>query len=226
MLAAVVQARMSSSRLPGKVLHLLAGRPALRYLLDRLERAAALDLVVVATSTDPSDDPIAAYCREEGVEWHRGPLENVAARFGEVVERYELDAFVRVNGDSPLLDQALVDRGAEIFHSEPCDVTTNVVPRSFPHGQSVEIVAADAFRSALSGMSDPDDLEHVTPFLYRHPERFTIRAYAAPQDWSSVRLALDTEEDAARIATMLALMERPHWEYSHEEVVALYRALV
>jgi spore coat polysaccharide biosynthesis protein SpsF len=216
MIAAVVQARMSSRRLPGKSLLPLAGRPALRYVLDRLERAARLDLVVVATSTDPSDDPLAAFCSEEGVECHRGPLDDVAARFGEAVERYELDAFVRISGDSPLLDQQLVDRAVDLFHDVP--VVTNVQPRSFPHGQSVEVVDARTFHAALAEMTDLSDREHVTPSLYRHV-RYTN--FAAPEDFSDVRLVLDTPEDADRIAAMLARLERPHWDYRYDELVRL-----
>jgi spore coat polysaccharide biosynthesis protein SpsF len=220
MIAALVQARMSSRRLPGKSLLPLGGRPALRYLLDRLERAERLDLVVVATSTDPTDDPLAAFCREEGVECHRGPLEDVAARFGEAVDRYELDAFVRISGDSPMLDQQLVDHAVDRFHDVP--VITNVRPRSFPQGQSVEVVDAPTFLAALAQMSEAADREHVTPYLYRHVR---YANFAAPEDCSDVRLVLDTQEDADRIAAMLATLERPHWEYRYDELVRLARGI-
>lgn len=223
MLAAVVQARMSSSRMPGKSLMPLAGRPALRYVLERLERAQCLDLVVVATSTDDSDDPVAAFCRAEGIEYHRGPLDNVAARFGEVVDHYGLDAFVRISGDSPLLDQQLVDCAVALLNGFA--IATNVEPRSFPHGQSVEVVDAGAFRTALAEMSDDGDREHVTPYLYRNPERFPRCNFSAPEDWSDVRLVLDTQEDADRIAAMLARQKRPHWDYRVDELVRLAREL-
>lgn len=216
---------MGSERLPGKVLRPIAGRPVLGYLLDRLERATSLDLVVVATSTDTADDPIATFCAAEGVTCHRGPLENVAVRFAEIVDRYGLDAFVRVSADSPLLDQRLVDRAVELFRRSDCAIATNVRPRSFPRGQSVEVVAAQAFLRALPSISDASDLEHVTSFLYRHPDLATIRNFSAPEDFSAISLAIDTEADLATIAAMLGRMEAPHWEYSWEELVRLYRAV-
>ena len=112
---AVVHARMGSSRLPGKVLADLGGRPALAWLVERMERAAEVDVVVVATSVEAADDPVAAFCSERGVKLHRGPLEDLAARVLGAAEAFGFDAVVRVNGDSPLLDQRLVDRGVALL---------------------------------------------------------------------------------------------------------------
>lgn len=212
---------MSSRRLPGKSLRPLAGRPALAYVLERLAHAESLDLIVVATSSDGADDAIARFCRAEGVQCHRGPLDDVAGRFGEVVDRFGLEEFVRISGDSPFLDQRLVDRAVKLFTETEVALVTNVFPRSFPHGQSVEVLRAGPFRAALADMTDPADREHVTPFLYRHPERFPLQSFSAPRDWSDVRLVLDTPEDEVRIATMLARMERPHWDYRYDELVGL-----
>ena len=147
-LAAVIQARMLSTRLPGKAL-----------------RRTQVDLIVVATSTDPSDDVIVERCARLNVECHRGPLSDVAARFGEVVERYRLSAFARTSADSPLLDPALVDRVMAML--EPgVDVATNVWPRTFPRGQSVEVVRADAFRRALPLMRSPGDRDSYSGRLW------------------------------------------------------------
>jgi spore coat polysaccharide biosynthesis protein SpsF len=226
-IAAVAQARMSSRRLPGKVLRPLAGTPALQYLLERLERCEEVDLVVVATSVDPSDDPVAAFCEAAGVAVHRGPLEHVAARFGEVAERFGLDAFVRVTGDSPLLDQALVDRGAALYREGDADVVTNVYPRStFPSGQSLEVVRAAAFLEALQHMDDPYEREHVTPYFYRRPEAFRIHNFVAARDHSSLDVSLDTEQDARLIESILERMEHPHWTYSSAEITALAQAVL
>jgi spore coat polysaccharide biosynthesis protein SpsF len=225
MIAAVVQARMSSSRLPGKVLRPIAGKPALEYLLERLERAQGLDLIVVATSTEPSDDPIADYCRRRGVELHRGPLENVAERFSEVTERFGLSAFARVTGDSPALDQRVVSRAVDLFRAETPDVVTNVFPSTFPSGQSVEVVSAEAFLETFPRMTDPYDLEHVTAYFYRHPEGFRIENFTADRDESDLDMSLDTEADAELLEAMIHRMRGPHWEYGGDELVGLYRAV-
>jgi spore coat polysaccharide biosynthesis protein SpsF len=221
LIGVVVQARMGSERLPGKVLRPLAGRPALDYVIERVSRAGEPDLVVVATSDDASDDPIAEHCAASGVEFHRGPLADVAARIGEVVERFDLSAFARVSGDSPLLDQRILDRAIARFREGNADVVTNVFPRTYPSGQSVEVVSRVTFEAALAEMDEPGDREHVTPFLYRHADRFEIVNLAADHDHGEIDMALDTAADAELIEAMLARMERPHWDYGCDELIRL-----
>jgi spore coat polysaccharide biosynthesis protein SpsF len=227
LIAVVAQARMSSRRLPGKVLRPLAGTPALQYLLERLERCEQVDRVIVATSAEPSDDPVAAFCEAAGATVHRGPLEHVAARFGEVADRFGLDAFVRVTADSPLLDQALVDHGAALYRKGEFDIVTNVYPRStFPSGQSLEVVRAQALRDALAHMDDPYEREHVTPYFYRRPDEFRIHNFVAGSDDSDLDVSLDTADDARLIETVLERMDRPHWTYSSADVTALAREVL
>lgn len=212
---------MSSARLPGKVLRPIAGTPALQYLLERLARAHGPDSTIVATSQGPEDDPVAALCDRLGVPVHRGPLEDVAERFAEVVERFGLDAFVRVSGDSPLLDQRIVDRAVELFRSREPDLVTNVFPRSFPVGQSVEVVSAASFGALLPELEDSDAREHLTRMFYSRPERFSIENFSNDRDLSGVRLAIDEEPDALLVERVVSRMTRPHWDYSLDELVAL-----
>jgi spore coat polysaccharide biosynthesis protein SpsF len=223
-IAVVAQARMTSSRLPGKVLRPLGEKRTIEYVVERLRRCREAELVVIATSSDPSDNPVAELCEELGVEVHRGPLEDVAGRFLEVVERFALDAFVRVTADSPLLDQRLVDYGVELFRSGDWDVVTNVFPSTFASGQSLEVVSADAFRRAYGEMTEPEEREHVTLHLYRHPDDFTIRNFVSGRDEGGLDMSLDTEEDARLIEAIFARMDRPHWEYDYDQVMELYRA--
>ena len=225
MIAVVAQARMSSERLPGKVLRPIAGKPALEYLLERLDRVPGADLVIVATSTDPSDDAIEEYCRRVGARFHRGPLENVAERYLQVVERFDVSAFARVTADSPVLDWRVVERAIELFRRGEFDVVTNVFPSTYPSGQSVEVISRDAFRSAFTKMREPGDLEHVTPFFYRNPELFRIENFSAGNDDAELDMSLDTPEDAAILEAMVSRMDRPHWEYTSEELVGLFRAV-
>ena len=207
--ATVVQARMSSQRLPGKVLAPLSGKPVLAWLLDRL---AGFD-VVVATSDDASDDPVAAFCAERGVECSRGPLADVAGRFAGVVENYGLEAFARVSGDSPLLDPALLSRAFELFRETEPDLASNVFPRSYPPGQSVEVVRAATFLAARPEF-DERDREHVTTFFYAHPERFRIESFAAAVPYDGPSHAIDTADDLARIEAWARALPRPDagWE--------------
>jgi spore coat polysaccharide biosynthesis protein SpsF (cytidylyltransferase family) len=222
---AIVQARMNSKRLPGKVLHPVHGKPMLEYLLERLDRCKSLNGVVVATSTDPTDDPVAGFCRERGTDCYRGSLANVASRFMEVLTHSGFDAFLRVSGDSPLLDPQIVDRGIEIFLRGDFDLVTNVFPRSYPRGQSVEVVRSDTFRRAFVQMRDEDELQHVTLFFYRNSQEFEIHNFAANADYSRVHLAVDTIEDMKRFASLVEGMEKSHWEYSFPDILDMYRTV-
>lgn len=223
---AIVQARMNSQRLPGKSLYPIAGRPMLSFLIERLRRCQRLADVVVATSTMSDDDAIARFCADFGVRCHRGPLDDVLGRFLEVIEVRALTAVVRVNGDSPLLDPALVDRAVELFEAGEHDLVTNVAPRSFPRGQSVEVITADALRRIAAEEISLEEREHITLRFYRHPERSKIRNFVAVRDMSAIRLSVDTPADFVVIARVIEKMDRPHWQYGLEDLLELRRTVL
>lgn len=221
----VIQARMSSARLPGKVLAPVRGRPVLGYVLDRLAAAGTGDVTLVATSTHASDDPVAAFCAERGVACLRGPLEDVAARFALACERHGLDAFVRICGDSPLIDPGLVDAAVTAFRDRRPDMVTNCRPKRYPAGQSVEVLDAAAFLRAVPRMREHTQREHVTPYFHEHASEYAIHALTADQDHSDVRLVVDTPEDLIAFERLLAAMTRPLAAYSWRDLAALYRSL-
>ena len=224
-IGAIIQARMSSRRLPGKVLRCALGKPLLLYLHDRISRCSFLDAVIVSTSTRQSDDPIAELCRRSDIACFRGSLHNVAARFNDTLEVYQLDAFVRISGDSPLLDQRLIDQALALFRRKPCDLVSNVFPRTFPPGQSVEVVHRKAYRRTLALMTDKYDREHVTPFFYRHPDRYRIVNMSADREYGRLHLAVDTLQDFEAFEAIVRQMESPHWQYSLEQIVDLHGRL-
>jgi spore coat polysaccharide biosynthesis protein SpsF len=189
---------MSSSRLPGKVLMDLGGRPLLGRLLDRLRRFSGSDRIVLATSEEPDDDPVAAFCEVEEVDCVRGPLEAVSERFLRVMERFPCEAFVRINGDSPLLDPRLILRGIREFRLGGFDLATNVFPRTYPKGQSVEVVRAETFRREAPGFPEPEDREHVTRYFYRRPDGFAIRNFRSDdgrEGGNPISMVVDTPDD-------------------------------
>lgn len=195
----VVQARYSSARLPGKVLRPLKGRPMLGWLLGRMLSVPEAGCVVVATSDQAEDDAVAACAREAGVLVHRGPLEDVLGRFAGAAAAFALDPVVRVSGDSPLLDPAIVSQALRLYAEGGADLVTNVLVRSFPKGQSVEVIGAAALRACADEARDPAAREHVTPYLYAHAGRFRIRNFALHPGAADMRLCVDTEEDFARM---------------------------
>jgi spore coat polysaccharide biosynthesis protein SpsF (cytidylyltransferase family) len=216
---------MTSSRLPGKVLQSMHGRPMLQYLLDRLARAQGVSDIIVATSIDRSDDPIERFCGTAGVACVRGSLLDVAARFHGVLETWPLDAFIRISGDSPLLDQRIVDAAIRLYAPEGVDLVTNKVPKTYPSGQSVEVVKSDMFRAAYVRMVTPSDREHVTPFFYRHQEEFRINSLISTPHLGMLHMAVDTAADFQRVSAMLAAMDRPHWDYDLANLVELSAAI-
>jgi spore coat polysaccharide biosynthesis protein SpsF len=225
---AVVQARYSSQRLPGKVLREVDGKPLLWFLLERLARCKRLSRTVVATSTDASDDAIARLCSERGVGLYRGPLDDVLGRFIGVADQLGEPALVRINGDSPFMDPAIVDRAVGLFQTDDADVVTNVHPRSFPKGQSVEVIATAALRQVAEQTSDALDREHVTRFFYRYPEQFRIRNFKREPNVADIQLSVDTPEDFEALVQLVASMRLPQEQYGLDEILALreHRALL
>lgn len=224
-IGAIVQARMSSERLPGKVLRNVLDKPMLQYLLERLSHCSVLDEVVVATSMEQSDQPIVDFCQQFGVSCYRGDLENVAGRFNDLLQEYQFDIFVRLSGDSPLLDQRLIEQGIKVLLKGKADLVTNVLNRTYPKGQSVELLYREVFQAAYPSMKTPDEIEHVTRYFYKNQKRFKIVDFKSDRDYSDIQLSVDTLEDEQMFSAIIHRMNKPHWEYRWDELVSLYQAV-
>ncbi len=217
---------MGSKRLPGKSLRPVLGKPLLQYLLERLSHAECLDGIVVATSDAEADDEIAAFCGNSGVPLFRGSLSDVAGRMAGALGDHPFDAFVRVNADSPLLDQGLVDRGIRLFRQGTYDLVTNVHPRTYPKGESIEILKSSTFRNVYREMTQDDDLEHVTRYFYRNEKLFRIYNFGSKRQWGEIQLSVDAPEDISLFSAIVSRMTRPHWSYTLEEILAIHRSLM
>ncbi len=198
----VVVARMSSSRLPGKTLMSLADRPMLGRVVERVAQSQQADSVLVATSTDPSDDPIAEWSSEAGMCCFRGSLANVALRVHEAGKEAGADGIVRVSADSPFIDPAIIDHAIGLFRRSDVDLVTNVFPRTFPKGESIEVIAIEALERVLAEGLSPAQAEHVTQVFYDRAKQFRIVNFrvddvtdARPRDHSAVQLSVDSEDD-------------------------------
>lgn len=222
----IIQARMSSVRLPGKVLLNVNGKPLLEYLLDRLKQSKKINMIVVATSTDESDEPIVNYCRRKKIHYFRGSLNNVAKRFKDTIEKYELAYFIRINADSPLIDSKIIDAGVEIFTSANYEIVTNCLYRTFPKGQSVEIFRSEAFIKGFEKIQKAEEFEHLSSYFYRNSEEFKIFNIQAINDnYSGINLCVDTKEDLDLFTKILHKMNKTVMDYNWEEIVRIYRSI-
>lgn len=216
----IIQARMGSSRLPGKVLMDIAGKPLLMYLFERLAGAGLLGGTVLATSASPHDDLLEEFCRKTGVICERGPLDDVAGRFLQVLEKHGLKSFVRICGDSPFFDPGIILKGFELFERTGADLLTNTFPRSFPKGQSLEIFDSGSFVRAY-GHFNVAEKEHISKYYYAHPEDFNIVNFTSGRNYSDENLCVDTAEDAESAKNIIAAMDRGHCGYGWEQIIEL-----
>ena len=203
---AVVQARMASSRLPGKVLMDVGGMPLVAHTLRRLAAAERIDEVVLATSDRPADDPLAALAQERGVAHHRGSETDVLRRVHDAAVGRRADVVVRITGDCPLLDPAVVDRvvDALLAAPEPCDYASNVIARSYPKGLDAEALWMDVLRRIDRIATSQSAREHVTWFAYgERPDLFVLRSVEVDEDHADLNWSVDTQEDLDRVRELM-----------------------
>lgn len=210
-----VQARIGSTRLPGKVLKPVLGKPLLFYLTERLARVKQADSFVILTSTKNEDDCIVAFCEKQGIPYFRGPEEDVLARYHQAAIARRPDAIVRITADCPLIDPASVDEVIAVYKNEfpQWDYVSNSLQRTFPRGLDTEIFSFEALDKAAHHATNQNEREHVTVYLYRHPELFHIKNVASPINLSQHRWTVDTVEDFQLIQLLLEELypNNPHF---------------
>lgn len=216
---------MTSTRLPGKVLMEVMDRPMLDYEVGRIRRARRIDRIAIATTTNATDDPVADFAAREGLDLHRGPEADVLSRIAETAERFggAGDLVVRFTADCPLIDPAVIDMVIERATAEdgPFDYTTNAIPRSWPIGLDLEVVRREALDIAAREATDSYDREHVTPFLYRNPDRFSLAHLPAPEPLSHHRWTLDEPADFKLISGVLEALHPSNPDFGYRDVLAL-----
>ena len=192
----IIQARMTSTRLPGKVLKTVLGKPLLAYEVERLRRVALLDELVVATTTNETDDPVCAFCEDAGVPVYRGSEDDVLRRFYEAAGRFGADTVVRFTADCPLIDPALVSDILRTYLADGARFDyVGVDYESIPRGMDAEVFSYRALERAEREGTGASDREHVTWYLHRNPDRFSVHRYSIQNDWSKYRFTVDTQED-------------------------------
>lgn len=220
----IILARLDSKRLPGKGLLKVRDKALLQYVVERSNKINGIDQIVLATTARELDDPLEDFAGAHGILSYRGSTNDVAGRVLGTVKRYEFDTFIRINGDSPLIDYGLINKGLEYFASEKYDIVTNVYRRSFPKGMSVEIVSTKTFRDAYSKMKEAEHLEHVTKYFYDNSDTFSLfNIQSHDGSLQDIQLAVDTPEDFARFQWLIDAMNGAHLTFSSKSIIELYR---
>ncbi len=201
---AIIEARMKSTRLPGKNLRPILGKPMLEMLVERLRHAKSLDGVVVATTTDPSDDAIEEACTQIGVGCYRGSMDDVLDRVLRAAQTFGAETIVEITGDCPLTDPGIVDQTVEFFLESKYDYVSNALQLTYPLGISVGVFPVKVLEEVSSLTQDPADREHVSLYIYEHPERYALHNIESglPEKYRDYRLTVDTPEDFALISAI------------------------
>jgi spore coat polysaccharide biosynthesis protein SpsF len=225
-----IEARMLSTRLPGKVLRPILGRPMLELMIERLRRVKRVDAIVVATTLDPSCDPIEALAQKLGVGCFRGSEDDVLDRVLQAARSADADLIVETTGDCPLIDPAVIDQVIDAFLAREVDYAANVLRPTWPRGLDVQVFPRAVLERVASLTQDPADREHVSLYIYEHPELFQLHNVESglPTEVAELRLTVDTPEDFAlvtriyealypqrpdfRVADILTLLaDHPDW---------------
>ena len=223
---ATIEARMTSSRLPGKVLMPCQGQPMLALMIERLRRVPSLDGIVIATTINASDDPIEALADRLGVGCWRGSEDDVMARVLDAATAFKADVIVETTGDCPLIDPDIVETCIRRYLELGVDYLSNVLERGFPIGMDTQVFATAVLRDAAGRTSDPTDHEHVSLFIYRHPELYTLANVAAPPHHfdPELRLTLDTRQDFELIDRIFGALYADNPGFGLDAILAAIKA--
>lgn len=215
---AVLQARMSSTRLPGKVMMEINGLPMIHWQIQRILEASSVDKLIVVTSTDPSDDCLAEFLEGHSITVHRGSLDNVFSRFIEVATQYHHDAIIRLTGDCPLVMQELLDKMVMEFYQSDSDYLSNTLDPTFPDGLDIEIIKHGTLERLAAFALEPKELEHVTYGVYKRPEIFKLTNFLNEIDQSALRWTVDYQEDLDFVRAIFGQFSGREKDFSFSDV--------
>lgn len=226
-IVATIEARMTSTRLPGKVLMPLAGKPALSHLIERLKRSAYLDVICVATTINAQDDPIADLAQKYGVVCFRGSEQDVLGRVLGAARFVNADIIVETTGDCPAIDHAVVDRGIKEFFTHDVDYVDNCLSITYPNGGfEVQVFRTSTLAEADRLTQDPVDRAHVSYYIYRQPEKYRLYCFKAPPKALApdLRFTLDVPADYTVMSEVFNVLYPRNPDFTVEDVVAYLRA--
>jgi spore coat polysaccharide biosynthesis protein SpsF len=195
MIAAIIQARTASTRLPNKVLKNLCGKPLLWHIINRLKFSLKIDKLILATTINQNDDILENWAIENEIPCYRGSENDVLNRYYNAAKYFSVDTIVRITADDPFKDPQIIDKVIEIFEKNNLDFAYNNYPPTFPEGLDTEVFSFDALQKAFNNSIDPFEREHITQYFYRNPSEFNQECLKNPTDLSYLRWTIDTQQD-------------------------------
>lgn len=219
----IIQARMQSSRLPGKVLRKVLGKPLLEYLVDRIKKSKLTDEIVIATTTNEEDNEIADFCKKCKVKFFRGPEDDVLLRYFQTSIEFEANHIVRICSDSPLLDPRVLDDMLEIYlNNGPYDYLSNTVDQTYPLGMNIEIFPFSILSFLNQNCIKEYEREHVTPYIYTHPKKFKMYLKHLNKNYSNLRLTVDEIEDFSVVKEIIESLYKLNPNFGLKDILNLY----
>lgn len=217
----IIQARMESTRLPGKVMMRVLGRPLLSYLIERVRRVNNANEVVVATTEKEVDDVIEQYCQEKGVAVFRGNEENLLDRYSQAARIFEADPVVRITADCPLIDPEVIEKVIQFYLDHDYDYVGNTLTLTFPRGMDTEVFSRKTLEMAAQQAKKDNEREHVTLYIYKNPKQFKLANVPYEIDKSQYRLTVDTNEDFKLIKEIIEKLYPINPKFSLEDIITM-----
>jgi spore coat polysaccharide biosynthesis protein SpsF len=220
---AFIQARVSSSRLPGKVLMPILAKPMLQHQIERVQLSRMIDKLVVVTSTEPSDDQLIKLLKKINVEFYRGSIDNVLDRFYQAACYFQAKHIVRLTGDCPVIDAKVIDDAINFHLKGGFDYTSNTLEPTFPDGLDVEVLQFSTLENAWKNAKLQSELEHVTSYIYKHPELFSLGNFKCDKDLSGFRWTVDEMDDFKKIFEIYQALYPQNQNFSLSDILNLFK---
>jgi spore coat polysaccharide biosynthesis protein SpsF (cytidylyltransferase family) len=219
----IIQARYSSNRLPGKVLKKIFGITVLNRVVNQVKKSKKISKIIVATSKHQTDKKIINFCDNNEIHCISGALNNVFKRFYKIIVHEHCKSFVRISADSPLIDPSLIDRAVTLFNEKRYDIVTNVFPRTFPKGFSVEVINSKLILQFFSKIKKKKHQEHLTSFFYDNYRNFKIKNFYNKRNYNNINLSIDSFADFKRVKDILKFCKNRN--YSLDYILLIYKKL-
>jgi spore coat polysaccharide biosynthesis protein SpsF len=223
--AAIIQARMGSTRLPGKILKKVLDKTLLEYQIERVKRAKTIDEIIIATTTKESDDQIVQLCQQLSIPYYRGSEEDVLSRYYEAATEFNVDVIVRLTSDCPIIDPNVIDKVVIHYleNKDQYDYVSNILTRTYPRGLDTEVMSYEVLKRVHEEAKELTYREHVTAYIYHHPHQFRLCNVSNEKDESKHRWTVDTEEDFLLIKNILETLYPINPLFTLEDVIRILR---